>query len=66
MLQGHGMILKGRMQIRLGEMPRIPGLGEQAEVREGEFSNQSAFLLQCLLVIFKIEPWLNEQEKAKE
>ncbi len=44
MLQGHGGILKGCVQIGLGQMPCIASLCEKTEVRELKSPHHGRFL----------------------
>lgn len=37
------MILKGRMDIRLSEVPGVAGFGKQTKIRQPEPSNQISF-----------------------
>ncbi|MEW6586915.1 MAG: hypothetical protein AB1442_15075 [Nitrospirota bacterium] len=37
--QCHRVVLKGRIQVGHGRVPRIPGIGEKTEIGEIEFPN---------------------------
>ena len=48
MLKGQGMVLKRGMEISHGRVPRITGLGEEAEIRKKQLRHQfSATVLDC-------------------
>ncbi len=44
MLKGEGVILKGGMDIRLGQMADVARLGEEAEVRDPQIPDDTALL----------------------
>ena len=43
MLERHWVVLKGGEQIRLGQMPGVAGLGEQAKIGEAQTAYQLLF-----------------------
>ena len=43
MLERHGMVLEGGVQIRLGQMPGVAGLGKQAKIGKAQLLNQLFF-----------------------
>jgi len=51
MLKRHGVILKGGVQIRLGQMACIARLGKQAKIGEAQLLNQLLFFCPDFVVI---------------
>ena len=45
MLKSHGMVLESRKPIRLGQMPRVSGFGEQTQIRDAQLLNKLLFIL---------------------
>lgn len=64
MLKGHREILKGRVQIGLGKMPGVTGLGKQTEIRQLEIPNEALTISQVVLVFFLLELRM-DQEKSR-
>ena len=65
MFESPRMILKGSKQIGLGQMPRVSCLGEEAEVRKLQFTDDEAPLLLSFSLIRRNIERVDEQEKSK-
>lgn len=62
MFKTEGMVLKSGVHVGLGEMPRVPGFGEKAQVGELEFLYQ-----QCRFIKHRsISSCLRESMKKKK
>lgn len=60
------MILKGGMQVRLGGMPRVPGLGEKAQIRDVEGPDKPFLFHQVPLKPVGRQKGMKEKEKSKQ
>ena len=66
MLQGHGVILKGRVEIRLGGVPCIAGFRKEAQIRYGQGTDQLFFRRDTALVGLVGQNGKNQDQKKKE
>lgn len=66
MLEAHGMILEGRKEVRLGQVPGVAGLGEKAQVGQLQFLYHLDFHLQRLLISFGTDQRITPEQKNKE
>lgn len=62
MLQGKGGILKGGVAIGLGEVPRVIGLGKEAEVGQFQISDHSLLLLKPGLIGVDLVERMSQEE----
>ena len=63
MLQGQGMVLKGRVQVGLGRMPRVPRLGEEAKVGQAVLPHHRGLLLEQSTPLAERRPRMYEQDR---
>jgi hypothetical protein len=66
MFQCHWMILKSRMEIRLGGMPRIARFGKKAQVRYLQSANQLFFCCDTALVDLRRKNGMSKQKKNQD
>jgi len=66
MFQCQGVILKGRMEIRLGGMSRISGLGKEAQIRYPQGANQLLFFYDPAVVCLCSKDGMNKEEASKD
>ena len=65
MLQCHGVILKSRIQVRLGGMSRVPRLREKTEVCDAEFLDKPFLLPYTVLVVSETQKRMNKEQQNK-
>ena len=63
MLKSHGMVLKGRKPISLGQMPSVSGFGEQAQIGDAQLLNQMFFILKGGFVRTGIYQRMDEKQQ---
>jgi hypothetical protein len=65
MFQRHGMILKGRMKIRLTGVPRITGLSKKTYIRYPQGFNQLFLFNDAAIVGLVNKIGINKEEKKQ-
>ena len=66
MFKCQGVILKGRMEIRLGGMPRISGLCKEAQIRDSQGVNQLLFFSDPAVVCLCSKDGINKEKESKD
>ena len=65
MLERYGVILKGGVQIRLGQMPGIARFGKQTQIGKAQLLNQLFFLCQGFLEILGLKIRMDPKQKSE-
>jgi hypothetical protein len=66
MLERHGVILKGGVQIRLGQMPGISRFGKEAQVGDLKHFYQLLFLFEGFLEILGVKMRMDQKQESKK
>ena len=65
MLEAHGVVLEGRMQIRLGQVPGVARLCEQTQIGELQLADQLLFLLDDPRIVCRTKQRMNHHQESK-
>ncbi len=66
MLHGSGVILEGRVEVRLAQVPRISRFGKEAEIRKHQMMNQVFLLVQSPLVANGLGQRIEDHHRCKQ
>jgi len=63
MLEGQRVVLEGRVQVGLGQVPRVAGLGEQREVGQAEVAHEPGARRQARRRAVRAQPGVGERKE---